>query len=134
MTAKTFRTLARGYMLLIVLAATLVGALFPGLPVWAFLLGGSALGGVLYFVSLRTLRKNDLILTDERTRRNTEKAMAWSFRLGIWAEIVGIAVLDALPALGPNGSLLSRGLIAVLALQYLTFLAFRAVLGRRDLA
>lgn len=134
MTAKTFRLLMWGYMLLVVLAGALVGALFPGVPVWAFLLGGLVLGGGLLFVSVRILRRSDLILRDERTRRNSERAMAWAFRLGIWAEIAGIAVLDAVPFPGPSGLLLSRGLLVVLVFQYLSFLAFNVFLSRKDLA
>ncbi len=132
MTAKTFRILMWGYMLFVVLAGTLVGALYPDVPVWAFMLGGLILGGGLLFVSIRILRKNDLVLRDERTRRNTERAMAWAFRLGIWAEIAGLAVLDAVPF--PGGLLLSRGLLAVLVFQYLSFLAFNVFLSRKDLA
>lgn len=60
--------------------------------------------------------------------------MAWAFRLGIWAEIAGIAVLDAVPFPGPSGLLLSRGLLVVLVFQYLSFLAFNVFLSRKDLA
>jgi uncharacterized membrane protein len=122
-----------GYMLLVVLAGSFVGALFPGVPVWAFMLGGLVLGGGLLVVSVGILKRNDLILKDERTRGNSERAMAWAFRFGIWVEILGIAILDAVPSLGSNGLLLSRGLTAVLVLQYLSFLAFHVFLSRRDL-
>ncbi len=134
MTERTFRVLTWGYMLLVILAAGIVGALVPTVPTWAFLAGGLFLGGILLQVSLRIRKRNRLILKDERTRGNAERAMAWAFRLGIWAEIVGIAVVDAVLSPGPGKILLSRALVAVLVFQYLVFLAVYLLLNRKDLA
>ena len=132
MTAKNFRILMWEYMLLVVLAGGILGALVPAVPTWAFLAGGLALGVVMLFVAARILKRNDLILKDERTRRNSEKAMAWAYRAGIWAAIAAVALIDAVPGPGRVGSVVSRTLIVVLAAQYALFLVFYFILNRRD--
>lgn len=134
MTAKTFRILIWGYMLLVVLAGGILGALVPGIPIWAFIVGGLALGSVLLLLGIRSLKRNDLILKDERTRRNSERAMAWAYRIGTWAAIAAVALIDAVPGLDSDWTTVSRTLVVVLAVQYALFLVFYLILNRRDAA
>ncbi len=132
MTNKTFRILTWGYMLLVVLAGGVVGALVPTIPTWAFIAGGLALGLALLFLAARILKRNDLILKDERTRRNSERAMAWAYRIGTWAAIAAVALIDGLPGLDRDWTIVGRTLIVILAAQYALFLSLYLVLNRRD--
>lgn len=134
MTEKTFRFLTWGYMLLVVLAGGVVGARVSAVPTWAFIAGGLALGIALRVPVSRILKRNDLILKDERTRRNAEKAMAWAYRVGTWAAIAAVALIDAVPGLGRGWGIAGRTLIVVLAAQYALFLVFYLALNRRDAA
>ncbi len=132
MTERTFRVFQWSYMLIVVLAASVVGALFPAVPTWAFLAAGLVLGALLLFLAVRILKRNDLVLKDERTRRNSERAAFLAYRIFVWASIAAIVVLDCVPGLGRGRLVVSRTLIAVLVFQYVFFMAFYFFLNRRD--
>lgn len=131
MTARTYNLMTIGSMAAFVAGAFVVGSIFPGIPGYAYLVAALCFGLILLFAGRKIVKDSKLILSDERTERNSQIAAAMTHRVMQFAGMAFIVGVNIIPGIGHDWIVASRALIVVVIFQAYFFLIVRAIVDRR---
>ncbi len=131
MKAKTYHALSIGLMGLLILGAFVLNAFFPTFPSIAYAIGGFVLGSILLLVLGRALKRDRVVLSDERTRGNLAEAALDTWRISYVAMMAFIVVIFGLPSPGSEWIGAGRAVIVVMVLQAYLLLILQAIRNRK---
>ncbi|MFA6504457.1 MAG: hypothetical protein WCT14_00070 [Treponemataceae bacterium] len=132
MTRKKFYLFSYGVMALLLVASLVAGQLFPFVPSYAYALIGLAVGIVLFLILKTSIKKSNLILSDERTQGNYDFAAAFTYRVMLFGSILFISIIGSIPRIPIEWIIASRTVIVFMLVQLVVFYVVYAIRCRKS--
>jgi len=132
MTQRSFHVMTLGMTALVIAAFFVLDAFVPGIPSWAYALGGVALGAIVLAVAKGMVKKSRLVLSDERTERNFKDAASATYRVSLFAMVIFVFTVFSIPSLPAEWFIAGRAVLVVMIFQAYFFLALFAIKSRRN--
>ena len=132
MTQRSFHVMTLGMTALIIAGFFVLDGFVPGIPSWAYALGGVALGAIVLAVAKGMVKKSRLVLSDERTERNFKDAASTTYRVSLFAMMIFVFTIFSIPSLPAEWLIAGRAVLVVMIFQAYLFLALFAIKSRRS--
>ncbi len=117
---------------ILICSGFVIGIIFPNLPVYFYIIYGLTGGGVLLIVNKRRIKKNELIVSDERYIKNMEKASLLTYRITYAGTLITGMMLQAFSQENSDLKKIGLTLIFVSVIQTMIFTISYVVYNRKS--